>query len=69
MFGSPETFASDVIAGRTSALMRAFDTLPDGRFIGAVSAAEQSLSGPSQSEMRVVLNWFEELQASVPASR
>jgi dipeptidyl aminopeptidase/acylaminoacyl peptidase len=69
MFGSPETFASDVIAGRTSALMRAFDTLPDGRFIGAVSAAEQSLSGPSQSEMRVVLNWFEELKASVPASR
>jgi hypothetical protein len=51
-------------------MTRAFDTLPDGKFIGPVSASEQdSISGGIQLEMRVVLNWFEELKARVPATR
>jgi Tol biopolymer transport system component len=67
-FGTPQSIPTDVIAGRTSSLTRVFDTLPDGKFIGPISASE---SGPatSQSEIRVVLNWFEELNTRVPASR
>jgi hypothetical protein len=66
-FGSPRSIPTEVIAGRTSSLTRAFDTLPDGKFIEPISASE---SGPatSQSEIRV-LNSFEELNARVPASR
>jgi hypothetical protein len=41
---------------------RTFDLLPDGRIIGVGPAAE----GPGGAELRVVLNWFEELKARVP---
>ena len=69
-FASPETLPAAVIAGRTSAMTRAFDTLPDGKFIGPVSSSDQDLnSGTIQPEIRVVLNWFEELKARVPATR
>ena len=69
-FGSPESLPAAIIAGRTSAMTRAFDTLPDGKFIGPVSQSEQdSSSATIQPEIRVVLNWFEELTARVPATR
>ena len=41
---------------------RTFDFLPDGRLIG-VGPAPQATGG---AELRVVLNWFEELKARVP---
>jgi Tol biopolymer transport system component len=67
MFGSPQDIPTEVIAGRTSALTRAFDVLPDGRLVGPVSL---DASGATlQGEIRVVLNWFEELKARVPATR
>jgi hypothetical protein len=51
-------------------MTRAFDTLPEGKFIGPVSPSEQDLgSGTIQPDMRVVLNWFEELKARVPRTR
>ena len=45
---------------------RSFDFLPDGRIIGVGTAVPSAGGAPSQSEMRVVLNWFEELKARVP---
>jgi len=44
--------------------------LPDGRFVGLIAAAAAQSSGarPSSPEMRVVLNWFEELKRLVPAN-
>jgi serine/threonine-protein kinase len=45
---------------------RPYDTLPDGRLLGvAVPGLNQTGSGPAQ--IHVVLNWFEELKARVPA--
>jgi hypothetical protein len=64
-----------VTANRISSERRAFDILPDGRFVGVVSdepegEATQSrfalTTGAPGAEMRVVLNWFEELKARVP---
>ena len=40
---------------------RTFDFLPDGRIIGVGPAAQ----GPGGAELRVVLNWFEELKGRV----
>ena len=44
---------------------RTFDFLPEGRIIGVGPAAQ----GPDGAELRVVLNWFEELKARVPGGR
>lgn len=50
--------------------MRAYDTLPDGRFVGVVPA-ELGTRGPitiAAAEFRIVLNWFDELKARVPVN-
>jgi Tol biopolymer transport system component len=64
-FGSPEKLPARVTSNRTSGLTRAFDILPDGTFVGLVSGSDEdvSLSVASTSEIRVVLNRFEELKA------
>jgi len=67
-FGIPETFSTAVIAGRTSGLRRAFDVLADGRFVGPVPV-DYGIGQAPDSEIRVVLNWFEELKARVPTTR
>jgi Tol biopolymer transport system component len=67
-FASPQTFVANVIVGRPANSTRAFDTLPDGKFVGL--ASESETGGLSTSaEMRVWLNWFDELKARAPASR
>ena len=45
---------------------RTFDMMADGRFVGIAPQHSQSGSGPAQ--IRVVLNWTEELNASCQAS-
>jgi eukaryotic-like serine/threonine-protein kinase len=66
-FGNPQLFPAAVIGGRTSGLTRAYDILPDGKFVGPVSASDtESFAVAADSEIRVVLNWFEELKARVP---
>jgi serine/threonine-protein kinase len=46
---------------------RNYDLTPDGKIVGAVQASEQSETGTQTArEIRVVLNWFEELKARVP---
>jgi serine/threonine-protein kinase len=64
-FGTPVTFPATVSFSRPSGSVRVYDILPDGRFVGLVpgsDVAQQDLV----SELRVVLNWFEELKHRVP---
>jgi WD40-like Beta Propeller Repeat len=67
-FGNPQILPVTIVGGRTSTLTRAFDVMPDGRFVGlwSGSAEELTTGGASSSEVRVVLNWFEELKRLVP---
>jgi hypothetical protein len=64
-FGSAATFAAPV-QDRVSSERREFDILPDGRFIGLVPIDRAESLVPNATEMRVVLNWFEELKTRVP---
>jgi hypothetical protein len=45
---------------------RPYDTMPDGRILG-VGVPGQSQGSPAPAQIRVVLNWFEDLKARVPA--
>jgi serine/threonine-protein kinase len=66
-FGSPVLLPARVTANRLSIERRAYDMLPDGRFVGLVSVSEPEPSGPAAtSQIRVVLNWTEELKQRVP---
>ena len=64
LFGTPSRFPASVTGGRLSASPRSFDLLPDGRMIGVIARSDSGRS--SYSELRVVLNWFEELKQRVP---
>jgi Tol biopolymer transport system component len=66
-FGTPVMLPARVTADRRSTELRAWDILPDGRFIGLVlpSAEAGRAEGP---HIRIVQNWTEELKARVPSS-
>ena len=69
--GPPFSFTPPVAVPRPFGISgpsspRTFDFLPDGRLIGVGSTVPSASGAPSQSEIRVVLNWFEELKARVP---
>jgi Tol biopolymer transport system component len=69
-FGAPVTSPFRITANRINTQARAYDVLPGGRFIGLIDSSEPE--GPpanSASEIRVVLNWFEELKARVQPGR
>jgi dipeptidyl aminopeptidase/acylaminoacyl peptidase len=70
-FGTPQSIPARVNAGRTSGSTRAFDMLPDGQFVGPISSSEEAAlaTAASSSEIRVVLNWFEELKQKLPVER
>jgi hypothetical protein len=71
--GPPFVFGTAVekmrapIPGLLSTDFRGYDLLPDGRIISASSALGDALSSGSASEVRVVLNWHEELKRLAPA--
>jgi Tol biopolymer transport system component len=63
-FTNPETLPM-AFADRTSnSTARNHDVLPDGRFLGVVSAAPPG--GATPERINVVLNWTEELKRLVP---
>ena len=64
-FGTPVRFPASVTGDRVASEPRAWDILPDGRFIGITSTPEDA-ARDSSPEMRLVLNWFEELKQRVP---
>jgi serine/threonine-protein kinase len=68
-FGVPVTAPFRINGNRLNTQARAYDVLPDGRFVGLIDASETEGSPANESsEIRVVLNWFEELKARVPSS-
>jgi eukaryotic-like serine/threonine-protein kinase len=63
-FGNPAFFPARVTMSRTSSQPRAFDILPDERFVGLV--VPFGTAGTSDiPQIRVVLNWTEELKQRV----
>jgi serine/threonine-protein kinase len=67
-FGAATRFRATVTGEKLSADPRMFDILPDGRFIGVVSRNDPGLS-PTFGDVRIVLNWSEELRQRVPLGR
>jgi hypothetical protein len=69
-FGVPVTSPFWIIPTFSLTQPRAYDVLPDGRFVGLIDASEPDGSLTNGTpEIRVVLNWFEELKARVQAAR
>jgi Tol biopolymer transport system component len=67
-FGAPRLAGFPLTAGQLSGAVRAFDTLPDGGFVGAlVGSPEDNALRPTQ--IHVVVNWFAELERLVPTKR
>jgi hypothetical protein len=61
-FTNPEILPVTFSERSSNATLRNHDVLPDGRFIGVVSASSQG--GPER--INVVINWFEELKQKLP---
>ena len=64
-FGSPAQFPFTLTAGMLSGGRRAFDILPDGRIVG-LSGGEVAQNIATTNELRLIVNWFEELRRLVP---
>jgi serine/threonine-protein kinase len=65
-FGTPVRFPASVTGERLSNTPRAFDLLPDGRFVGVIQSGESDTRGRYR-EVRMVLNWTAELAQRFPA--
>ena len=68
-FGNPVPVLESLFVERGLGVERNTDIMLDGkRFLGVVAAGQGSTSGaPAAPQIQVVLNWFEELKARVPA--
>lgn len=61
-FGNPARVPRPY-APTSATLPRRHDVMPDGRFLGLI---EPGQAGTAQPEIRIVLNWHEELKRLVP---
>jgi Tol biopolymer transport system component len=68
-FRTVQSLPGAIVGRRLSSSTRAFDVMPDGRFVGLLgeSAAELEARESVPREVRIVLNWFEDLKRLVPA--
>jgi len=66
-FGSPVLLRARATGNRLSNETRAFDILPDGRFVGVVAPSDVVSTTVAPTQLRFVLNWNEELKQRVPA--
>jgi serine/threonine-protein kinase len=65
-FGTPSIFPFALAAGQLSNGRRAFDVLPNGSLV-SLSTEGESTPGPSSAnEIRIVVNWFDELRRLAP---
>ena len=65
-FGNSTQVPRSFPAGSAS-LPRAYDIMPDGRLIGRIAPGQATgADGAGQMEIRIVLNWTEELKRLVP---
>jgi hypothetical protein len=65
-FGAPVISPARVTGNRLNIQPREYDILPDGRFIGLIDPSDPRED--AVFEIRVVLNWFEDLKARVRPS-
>ncbi len=66
-FESPALVPFQLTAGRLSGATRAFDVLPDGRFVGLISgSASEADDFALTPQVRLIVNWAEELERLVP---
>ena len=65
-FGAPVELPRGPRMDLRSTDRRGFDALPDGRFVSVLPEFGEGTSATSGGEIRVVLNWFEELKRLVP---
>ena len=66
-FGKAVTLPKPPTNDRINGDTRDYDVMPDGRFISSVPASDEGASGSDAApQIRVVLNWLEELKQRVP---
>jgi len=66
-FGKAVRLPKPLTRDRINSDFRDYDVLPDGRFLSSVPAGDESVSGSdTPQQIRVVINWFQELQERVP---
>jgi dipeptidyl aminopeptidase/acylaminoacyl peptidase len=65
-FGSAVDIPRGPQPGVLSTDVRGYDILPDGRFISLAPTSGEGPGSASSNEIRVVLNWFEELKRLAP---
>ena len=65
-FTRPQTFPARVNGRRVGSQARVYDILPDGKFVGLISASDETSVTDAAPSIQVVVNWFEELKARVP---
>lgn len=65
-FGAPAPLRGVPEPGLTSNFHRGYDVLPDGRFI--MLLPDESGSAGGRPELRLILNWFDELKRLVPTN-
>ena len=70
-FGNPAEMMTVKFTQRYfSTDVRNYDITPSGKFVALVDPPEQGRPGTSAApEIRVVINWFEELKQRVPVTR
>ena len=66
-FGTPTDPPRNPMPGLLSIDSRGYDLLPDGRFISVAPSSGESPTGVPQVELRVFLNWFEDLKRRAPS--
>ncbi len=66
-FGTPADLPRGPRPELLSGDVRGYDILPDGRFVSLSHASGEGSASASSNEIRVVLNWTEELTRLVPA--
>jgi serine/threonine-protein kinase len=66
-FGNRAALPTPVQVLSSGLSTRRFDITPDGRLLGPVTAAAAEPGAATAPRIHVVLNWFEELKARVPA--
>jgi WD40-like Beta Propeller Repeat len=66
-FGTPVELPRGPLPGLISLDVRGYDMLTDGRLLSV--SQQENPAGTSRPELRVVLNWFEELKRLVPVAK
>jgi len=69
-FENPQTIPARVTGGRIGSQARAYDILPDGRFVGPIrDLDDEALASGTREQIHVVVNWTEELKTRVPTNK